>query len=117
MHLNTRQFKCDTCDMVFKDKQQLNAHVKSLHERTDLIKCDQSISGLYYHKKVHENTTYNCDNCDKTYKTTSGLKQHQNAEHEFVEITCEECDKKFRNNRLLKIHIKNTHKRLKEVKC
>ena len=56
--------KCEECDKSFKDKTQLETHVKRVHVK------------------------YECDECDKVFQYEILLERHIEAAHEDVEIYC-----------------------------
>ncbi len=53
---------------------------------------------------------YQCENCNKLYKTKDGLRQHIKIKHSTVQsLQCVKCDKYFVNKYLLKEHLYKTH--------
>ncbi len=53
---------------------------------------------------------YNCDNCDKIYKTKKSLRKHIKIKHSTIEsLQCVKCDKHFPNQYSLKRHLYRSH--------
>ena len=53
---------------------------------------------------------YKCNDCEKTFRGSSGLNQHNKAIHEGVTYDCSYCDYKAKLNSNLKRHIVRNHK-------
>ncbi len=53
---------------------------------------------------------YNCDDCDKIYKTKKCLRVHIQLKHSTIKsLQCEKCDKYFPNQYSLKNHLRQVH--------
>ncbi len=53
---------------------------------------------------------YQCENCNKEYKTKDGLRIHINLKHSAVQsLKCAKCDKHFLHKNLLKNHLRQVH--------
>ena len=56
------EFKCKICAKVFKQKKNLNQHVKTVHENTEKFKCNKC-GILYAHKRSLEKHISKNKNC------------------------------------------------------
>ncbi len=53
---------------------------------------------------------YNCDDCDKEYKTKDSLRNHIKLKHSKVQpLQCVKCDKYFLNKYSLNKHVYQVH--------
>ena len=56
---------------------------------------------------------HKCTVCDKDFKSTYYLNNHQETIHLGKKFQCSECDKQFSENKTLKVHINSVHKGIK----
>ena len=90
---NTKNFKCDICNIFLKSRRTLAKHIMEKHRKdSHNIKCDQ---------------------CSfKTYRN-SLLNQHKQIKHEGKRkiycFTCSECSKTFTEKRYLRKHLIEEH--------
>ena len=68
---------------------------------------------LYAHNKIHLNEEYNCKFCQKNFKTSKYLADHEKSVHSGDEYKCFECDQVFSKNENLKRHVKGVHLKVK----
>ena len=94
------EHKCSACGLIVKGKQNLNQHVREVHEGEAHINTDKLKAELY---------PYKCDACTSRFKRSNDLKRHKQAVHEKVEFICESCGKKFLYKTNLKRHILKAH--------
>ena len=66
------QFPCDQCNYIALHKQNLLAHVKS----------------------IHEGFRYPCDQCDYKATEKGSLLGHIKSKHEGVKYPCDQCNYK-----------------------
>ena len=52
---------------------------------------------------------YKCEECDHLFSFSHSLKQHKQAQHEFIVYSCEQCDYKISYKSKLNLHIKTIH--------
>ena len=64
------EFKCDQCDLKYKNTGRLNRH----------------------HNAKHKMIRYICDKCDAHYNSNYGLHQHKREKHEGKTLKCARCD-------------------------
>ena len=75
---------------------------------------------LTVHKKsVHLNIKkFHCNFCNKTFVTTSCLKNHQARKHSIErQFNCDSCSNSFVCQRDLRYHIQAVHEKIKTFKC
>lgn len=83
--------KCELCPIVLASKDERLAHCVSAH-------------GGYVYK-------CNLPNCEKTFKTGTGLSYHvRNAHNLTFEYKCQKCSRSFSNKRQRDAHV-NSHKK------
>jgi hypothetical protein len=117
------RLKCDQCDKTYVNKKLLKDHVEIVHLQLKKYQCDQcpmifaSNGGFLHHvKSQHENRTYPCTQCNKTFTKSDILKEHVLGVHEKCrDFKCEYCGKDFPSLRRVNIHVKIIHK--SSVKC
>jgi uncharacterized Zn-finger protein len=122
-HLNLRPFKCKLCEKCYADIKSLKDHKKLKHGPNGPLKFECNICGikiaskfgLRSHKKTH--IDFQCDSCDRIFKTQLKLKIHLKLDHliEVEEFECNLCSKKFVTKKRMLVHKKNNHN--KTVKC
>ena len=80
-------FSCSKCEKQFVTSENLNKHIKSVHEgkRYPCSRCNKSFSQnvtLQNHiKSFHEGVRYQCDMCDHTYSYENKLYRHKKESH------------------------------------
>ncbi|KAJ8967140.1 hypothetical protein NQ317_001592 [Molorchus minor] len=76
---------CGECKRGFKTMQEVKAHIKN------------------HHRKVNR---YMCDKCPKIFATKHSLVRHVQTKHEGIEIDikCPDCDRIFKSDSGLKLH-------------
>jgi len=80
--------QCDLCGVQCVSKRALQTHKRRAHEEK-LIKCevcDIKVKSNYdmrmhMQRKHSDERPYQCDECDKTFKTKDGLKSHKEIRH------------------------------------
>ena len=81
--------KCDICDYSFSQKDNLQRHLASVHEKKKPFKCD---------------------NCDYSFSEKGSLKKHLESVHEKKKpFKCDTCDTIFTRQTSLKRHILKNH--------
>lgn len=94
-----RTFRCPRCPSTFYFKQNRDRHITEVH------------LGKRPHKCTYEG-------CDKAFKNSSGLKQHQRTVHEKVRpFKCTQCDAAFGQRNHLTQHVLVLHEKVKMYAC
>ena len=105
-HLITHEEKtiqCPKCDKKFHLEQNLNRHIRAIHENHGgfvCSYCSQSFSRKGYlviHERKHTGDgTFQCDQCDECFIEGRALNSHTYKEHNVPKPhTCEICGKGF----------------------
>jgi len=74
------------------------------HRCTLCLKCGKNLKTrrtLLAHLKIHENESYCCTRCNKSYRHKRGLREHQRLIHQIGGINtlvCRWCDREFIDN-------------------
>ncbi|KAF0034182.1 hypothetical protein F2P81_014248 [Scophthalmus maximus] len=115
-------FKCVTCGDAFKQKSQLNKHLR-VHtgERRNSCKtCGRSFacnSDLLIHTRRHTGEKpYPCATCGKRFIDMSSLKTHMSVHTGEKPYSCKICGKHFRLGILYKVHMR-THSGERPYHC
>ena len=80
---------CNKCQVDLKSKRKFIKHMASNHGTKD---------------------SYDCSNCDRTFKTFFRLEYHLNAIHKGMKYKCQHCNKILKYQDSLKRHIDIVHK-------
>jgi phage anti-repressor protein len=117
---------CPICKKVFRDRGKRNRHVRSVHEKSSIVKCIEcdtnysSNDALMNHiRNVHKKITQSkCDQCGTICSTVGNLKKHIAQVHDkTTSVSCNICDKKFFSQCNLTQHIIKVHKRKEKCNC
>lgn len=104
------EIKCEKCDKTFPTDKKLERHQKMAHQKppklfqcTDCNKIFNTNRVLQNHcKHKHSDARkYNCDLCQKSFKTDSGLYAHRKTHADSYDYSCQICLKKFK----FKVHL------------
>ena len=112
-------YKCEECDISYKNRDGLSYHTKSRHE------------GIYYSCKycgykfarrthlktheesIHEGVKYACDHCEYKATRQCTLKKHIESLHLGVKYSCDHCDFQAKWKSILQKHINSVHEGVK----
>lgn len=117
---------CPICKKVFRDRGKRNRHIRSVHEKSSIVKCIEcdtnysSNDALMNHiRNVHKKITQSkCDQCGKICSTVGNLKKHIEQMHDkTTSVSCHICDKIFFNQCNLTQHILKVHQRQEKCNC
>lgn len=118
-------YKCEFCDIKpFSQKIHLDNHVKTAHQKGELIYCDEEGCDYYayrewyiiaHKKNKHTNEReFQCADCELKFKQKSHLVTHRNEQHnenfELIACTQDGCDNKFVRDSGLRRHLWHKHK-------
>ena len=108
---------CEICDAAFTTNAEKLRHRREEHKNQQSYPCKiclhqcPTIKALLAHlKNSHDEKTYTCEVCSKSYKNERGLKRHKSYAHN-RNIPCDHCEMKFRSPYYLNLHIKNVHEK------
>ena len=122
VHSEARPFKCGTCGSAYKQKNELNRHMKSHSEERPYLctECPWQFreqSMLRRHMLTHSSETFfQCPHCDKQFKHKLNLTSHLVTHSDDKPHQCPQCGKAFKRKMGLKKHIL-THSGEKPYKC
>ncbi|CAG9817303.1 unnamed protein product [Phaedon cochleariae] len=100
-HYGEKSCMCNICGKGFVTKHALGNHI-NMHKMDDK-------------KRIKDSTYKKCEECNKSFSSSSGLKQHMQI-HFDKKFLCSECGKKFSTKNLLYSHMK-THSGVKPYSC
>jgi hypothetical protein len=115
-HTGSKPYKCNLCDNTFAKKENLTAHIRTVHEgkRGD-FKCDKC--RRYFMKKesyeVHVEKcqpNYVCENCPLKFYRKTHLDNHKSVHDLVPQHKCLHCDNMYRYRKHMLRHIKKDHK-------
>ena len=98
-----KDYKCNSCDEIWKTFQELKLHKKQVHQTP---------------KKIYKNETHlkcddqnlKCKMCEKTFKYMISFKKHLKTIHNGAGLhNCNECSNAFFRETTLEKHIKRLH--------
>ena len=106
-----KPLQCSMCDVRFGLKQNLNRHIRQIHEKSKPV--------LEKEESVHEGTKeHQCLICGKCFKKIGHLKWHKASVHdEKKPFPCTLCPKSFVQSTKLIEHVSTVHERNKPYQC
>ena len=111
-----RLHKCSDCHKLFLFKSTLQQH-RRRHISQRHFKCFHGGCYMSYkhpqdlsrHAATHQQITFDCDLCDKTFKQKRLLKRHEVVHTNDEPYRCQLCGQKFKHNNQLYRHKKKYH--------
>ncbi|KAK6639471.1 hypothetical protein RUM43_007744 [Polyplax serrata] len=102
---------CHVCAKEFKKVHLLHAHIRRVHERIVVAKCEicgrdfRDMSNYSSHMKIHsEVKSYICQHCGKCFAQLQGLKIHQRTHTLNFPHLCMVCGRRYRTRQHLDQH-------------
>jgi len=114
-HVKALIHPCLYCDKKFSIRSDRDKHEyihKNINNMFQCIVCFalfKQKNGLLNHKKVHQEPTERCQQCDRTFSSKSNLKSHQITHSDYARFECNKCHKFSKRASDLKKH--------KELSC
>ena len=121
------QFKCESCGTVLSNKNNLERHKLTVHQRIKNAKCDLCGKDFFtsHHVKLHKlrvhegvkekykrrnDVTIRCNICDNSFGSSYYLNRHIKTIHqERQPIQCLFCEKSFRSKSAKLYHLQDVH--------
>jgi uncharacterized Zn-finger protein len=123
----TQGHQCPSCYKKFKEKSNLNKHIKAIHEGLRPYKCEQcddasfkSRDNLNVHVryKHEEQKPFACEICGLQFKEKGNLDKHVKTVHENQRPhKCNQCPAAFGERSGLNKHVKTVHENQRPHKC
>ena len=121
------KFPCDSCQYKGLTKGALKVHIKAVHTRESVQRCDVCFEGFAVQKslirhmmKKHDlEHKFKCDNCGRLFMTEQRFSLHtsviceQEIEFKKEKNACDKCDYKTKEASHLRSHIAAVHDKIK----
>ena len=126
-HLRTHgighQIRCELCNKSFPKPSRLQAHINAFHKnirKFNCDKCDKTFKTrihLENHNLLHTGERpHKCEECGEHFRHKMSLVAHQRIHGDVRPYVCETCGKSFREPSTLKAHMR-VHSGDKPYKC
>lgn len=123
---NKSKFECEICLKTFSFKSAKERHLKVVHYNQKSHQCsiceksfgtryDQRNHFDHYHNENDNPGRYHCEECDKSFLSSSTLSRHQKGVHEHIKIKsgvdykCKVCHEIFSNKYQKEKHMAQVH--------
>ena len=108
---------CENCNKTFKNAKSLQLHNANKHFTCEI--CNETFKNtdslLNHGNEIHgakiKYIRIKYKNCDKNFKSYTGMFLHNKTVHEGIRHKCDFCDRVFTQNETLYSHIENIHKK------
>ena len=107
---------CIKCDEVFKTKDELDIHVRNIHEKFNCNVCAFSAASVSSVEN-HKNLSHELPVDDQQNKSVNDTDDMPVVIIEEANINCEKCDFKSTNKSDVENHMKDSHKETKKNKA
>lgn len=107
-------YSCSTCSASFISECELKDH-NTKHSGEKRHRCEicgkgfRYKSNMYAHKKIHDNSTFKCQDCSRDFPSKYALKNHTKYHHRAPKVKCIHCNKIFKCQQTLVAHTKRKH--------
>ncbi|KIJ63216.1 hypothetical protein HYDPIDRAFT_113827 [Hydnomerulius pinastri MD-312] len=98
-------FECQDCDREFPKEESLQQHRAAKHPDYPCYTCGTLFSSqqaLEQHRTDKHPPLFECQYCDREFKTIEGKQQHETVKHPSFE--CSHCDKAFSSRNAMVAH-------------
>ena len=118
---HNQELKCDQCGKTCRGIPGLKQHLKTHNKQHPCEICGkffQAPAQVRYHmeEKHNKGQHYSCDQCEKSFNSPFGLKQHVKT-HQPKTIVCDICAKVFHTKGKLQSHHQQVHTENRPFKC
>ncbi|KAF2879541.1 hypothetical protein ILUMI_26625 [Ignelater luminosus] len=123
-HSAERNHKCEICHKRFKTKHSYSLHFSKTHSNEFKFNCEQCGKGFIYgsqlkaHTKVHSDTLYKCDDCNKIFRDEKYYKMHLKIHkpgYTAQTFTCVKCGAKLSSSGGYRKHMRAHNTDLKYI--
>ncbi|XP_070504950.1 zinc finger protein 260-like isoform X2 [Chironomus tepperi] len=125
----TTEYMCNVpeCNKIFRNKFNLQCHVKRCHEGEVKFLCDspgcnksffsRSEQRIHY-ENSHGPKTVVCEECGNSFSSAAMLRKHSSLHREYQHLcTFPNCGLKYRTATQLKNHVNRIHLERREYEC
>ena len=114
-------WKCNFCCRPFSSEGEKVSHEETYHSETKCKDCNMTFNknskAFWSHIKMeHFRVKYECDTCEKSFKTKGGLTQHLFCHSEQRIHQCDVCEANFKLKGRLTLHKRAVHEQIR-VQC
>ena len=102
----TPKLGCDKCGQKFSLLENMRRHKREKHFDFQVNTDFEEGSRIVY--------TFNCEQCDGTFKRKDHLSRHVKNAHNEKQLNCLHCNQKFARQDNLKRHMKKKHEQKSE---
>jgi KRAB domain-containing zinc finger protein len=114
-HSTDRPFTCEFCNMKFKQKDNMQTHIRNIHHKLKEKNILCSICGKKYDKNsllkkhMYSHTgdllPFACNICDRRYLEIGPYNVHRFEKHNIWPYPCPKCEEKFKMKSELMQHL------------
>ena len=112
-------FECDFDGKIFKTRKTLQSHMKCHLSKGRCELCQKELTQMELGKHIRnvhtEDRIYQCQICQKTFKSVSVLNNHIQSHNK--KFDCSKCSKIFSTQSYLNMHIKHYHENPNNFEC
>ena len=108
-------YECSFCQKRFNRPKDLRKHVAKLHLPQMRHKCGicgktfSDNEALKLHRKIHDEPSIKCPQCDKLFKWKSNVIQHLRGCHYPPKYECLPCGQRFHHKPAARMHLDKQH--------
>ncbi|MCL4139373.1 UNVERIFIED_CONTAM: hypothetical protein GTU68_065928, partial [Idotea baltica] len=119
-----KRYHCENCHRIFTDHTVLQKHIRSQHVGArshvcqDCGKTFATSSGLKQHTHIHSSVKpFQCEFCGKIFPRSANLTRHLRTHTGEQPYKCKYCERSFSISSNLQRHVRNIHNKEKPFKC
>lgn len=123
-----KAFNCNQCCLIFESKLDFESHQKVTEKQKDsfitgeaeifkYVVTTRNVDNYISDNKI--NRDYFCKDCNKSFSSYQGLRQHEGKIHieKKRNFKCLSCTKKFYSRYLLRSHLRQVHETSNKFSC